>query len=96
VLGHGSTFDRSNSSLAQVEAQEHLKPRASDTRSWIRDGGIRDQGFESEFETSEISESETSESEILYGRGSIASYAHWWFNITSLEPARCAGLLIII
>jgi hypothetical protein len=55
MLGHGSNFDRPN------KAQEHLRPRASKTRSQIQDRRILNQGLE--FETSESEASETSEFE---------------------------------
>jgi hypothetical protein len=45
----------------KVKAQEHLKPRASETRSLIRDQGLEFESEISEFETFEISKSETFE-----------------------------------
>ena len=52
-------------SLAQVKAQEPLRPRASETSSQIQDGRIQDLGLEFEAYTIETSGSENSEFEAL-------------------------------
>ena len=53
------------SSPAKVKAQKHLRPRAFETKSQIRDGRIRNLGVEFEAYTIETSGSETSEFEAL-------------------------------
>ena len=69
MLGYGSTFDRPNSSLAQVKAQKSQRPGTSQAPSLrdgrIRDGRIRDQGFEFKIYGIETSEFEIYEFEAL-------------------------------
>jgi hypothetical protein len=82
----GPIVHRPKSKPRKVRAREHLWPRASETRSQIRDGRIRDQGlkFETsktlESEASKTFQSETSEFEALVSE--TLEFRDWGFEFT--------------